>query len=231
MGALRAFRKPEVTVTSVVDLGAATGVPAATSARLQVQIHRPEDREPLPLAFHHTPLTVTFGVLVDTTPPLKENALRRASKTILVADCSRSEELTLDGSLSVSVNGHEELVALNKPGHISLAPAVILQAVQQAVKRAKILHAALDAKLIELQKHTEAQQSMRTLLLQTYAQAQAANMQFSAMQQKEGMLGNGQATYVEPSEAGVISRNDPILSYQLLHQAVGLPGEQLMNVE
>jgi exosome complex component RRP45 len=63
MGALRAFRKPEVSAVSSADLG---------SNIRELIIHSADEREPLPLALHHTPLCVTFGVFrsikaVETT--------------------------------------------------------------------------------------------------------------------------------------------------------------------
>lgn len=54
MSALRAFRKPE---TSVVN---EDGDSSAGGCR--IIIHHSDDREPLPLALHHTPLSVSLGI-------------------------------------------------------------------------------------------------------------------------------------------------------------------------
>lgn len=47
IAALRAHRRPDVTVINVEH---------------DLKIHPSDDREPLPLALHHTPLTVTVGL-------------------------------------------------------------------------------------------------------------------------------------------------------------------------
>lgn len=55
MSALKAFRKPEISVlqTEIVD-GAKT--------QSTIQIHHSDDREPMPLSLFHTPLSLTIGV-------------------------------------------------------------------------------------------------------------------------------------------------------------------------
>lgn len=69
MSALRAFRKPE---TSVVVISPASGnTPAITN----VIVHHSYDREPLPLALHHTPLAVTIAVF-RSTPDVSKTEVR-----------------------------------------------------------------------------------------------------------------------------------------------------------
>jgi hypothetical protein len=75
MSALRAFRKQEISVfrqdlevASSIEGGGNVGLAAVQDALLplasstQVKLHSSDEREPLPLALHHTPLSVTFGV-------------------------------------------------------------------------------------------------------------------------------------------------------------------------
>ena len=61
LGALMAFRKPEVTV------GGASGS--------EVIIHPPEVKEPLPLTIHHLPVAISFGLFEASRG--KGNALGR----------------------------------------------------------------------------------------------------------------------------------------------------------
>ena len=55
MSALRAFRKPEVSV-SRHDSGGAHSYPI-------IKLHNTDEREPLPLALHHIPLAITYGII------------------------------------------------------------------------------------------------------------------------------------------------------------------------
>lgn len=74
MSALRAFRKPEISVFrqdlemafssdggNIVGLAAVQDALLPLAVTTQVKLHSSDEREPLPLALHHTPLSVTFG--------------------------------------------------------------------------------------------------------------------------------------------------------------------------
>ena len=69
MAALRAFRKPEVSlerdntivVTSLVS-GLDGEVVTVNSRASELHLYSAEEREPLPLALHHTPLCVSVGI-------------------------------------------------------------------------------------------------------------------------------------------------------------------------
>lgn len=58
MAALRAFRKPDVAVTSIASMNEKHG-----KTRTNVQIFSSMERDPLPLALHHTPLAATIGII------------------------------------------------------------------------------------------------------------------------------------------------------------------------
>lgn len=74
IAALKAFRKPDVSIIPVayLDDDATTAstkgfniTPSATSAskaNVNILVHHSNNREPLPLALHHTPITVTLGI-------------------------------------------------------------------------------------------------------------------------------------------------------------------------
>lgn len=65
MSALRAFRKPETSVVSG-DAAAEAGGEDIEGAQSGIIIHHSDEREPMPLALHHTPLSVTLGVFKNT---------------------------------------------------------------------------------------------------------------------------------------------------------------------
>lgn len=54
MGALRAFRKPEISLQYVGD--------ELSTMRQQLTFHSADEREPLPLALHHTPISISLGI-------------------------------------------------------------------------------------------------------------------------------------------------------------------------
>lgn len=73
MSALKAFRKPDVSIIPTAYLDEEVGAapkgfnitPSATSAakaNVNILVHHSNNREPLPLALHHTPITVTLGI-------------------------------------------------------------------------------------------------------------------------------------------------------------------------
>lgn len=94
ISALRGFRKPEISVKfgDVAD------------SKSEVIIHSPDDREPLPLALHHTPLLVTFGVMMRRKDSDQRSGMQLP---ILLCDPTAMEEPFVDGSITVCVNAHK----------------------------------------------------------------------------------------------------------------------------
>ena len=74
ISALKAFRKPDVSVVPVALMEDETAtktnkgfnldtVTGTAKANVSVMVHHSNNREPLPLALHHTPITVTLGIM------------------------------------------------------------------------------------------------------------------------------------------------------------------------
>lgn len=61
----QAFRKPETSLIAVETQDETEEVDTTT----EIIIHHSNDREPLPLALHHTPLSVTLGIIKALPPP------------------------------------------------------------------------------------------------------------------------------------------------------------------
>ena len=224
LAALRAFRKPEVTV-EMTSTDAEVGRGAAMP---RVQVHSPEEREPLPLALHDTPLAVTFGILRydraatrdSTGLATKETRMEGKEETELVADCCGAEECAMDGTLSVSTNAHNELCSLSKPGKVAISSALILKAVGLAARRAGELHKTIELALGELTERQEAERAKRLLLRQR--QQYDARMQTAESEIRVDTEGKAQ----RKTNTG-ISRNDPLLSWSLLHRPAKLAGEEV----
>lgn len=67
MSALKAFRKPETSVfTNEAILEMQRGEGDTVGLESGVIVHHSDEREPLPLALHHVPLSVTLGVFKNT---------------------------------------------------------------------------------------------------------------------------------------------------------------------
>jgi exosome complex component RRP45 len=113
MSALRAFRKPEVSVSVNEDIDAITQQSYTTR---NLKLYSGDEREPLPLALHHTPLTVSIGLFRDTSSSSSTSSGGGGGHAsgggasleglIFVSDPSHAEELAMDGLMSFSVNSH-----------------------------------------------------------------------------------------------------------------------------
>lgn len=89
MSALKAFRKPDVSVVPTAYDEPSEGVvskgfnlpPTAGTARPNVNIlvHHSDKREPLPLSLHHTPITVTLGILKGPVGDSSSSVVRNLS--------------------------------------------------------------------------------------------------------------------------------------------------------
>ncbi|EJD55230.1 ribosomal protein S5 domain 2-like protein [Auricularia subglabra TFB-10046 SS5] len=106
--ALKHFRRPEVEV--VGD---------------EVTIHAPEERAPLPLAIHHTPLCLTFALFDNDLPPL--------------LDPTYLEQTLCSGTMSIALNAQRELCVVQKAGGVPLEADAILKLLEIGVLKVKEL--------------------------------------------------------------------------------------------
>ena len=221
LAALRAFRRPEVSIALAPEVTTAGSGSGGGSGAVKVTLHSSDEREPLPLALHHTPLAVTFGVLAanDSTAasPGGFSGGAGASTCKLVADCTASEEAALNGSLVCCVNGHEELCAVHLPGRVGIPPPLLLQGSRQALQRAQVLHAVVDSSLAELEKRVELVKKRRLLALQ--------KLEGQRLNAAEAGGASAAAVDTAAAAAGGIDKSDPMLSWQLLHRPAVLRDE------
>ena len=211
MGALRAFRKPEISI-----------VGKSSSASGQVVIHSSDEREPLPLALHHTPLAISIGIFKDIASINaggdgdgdgggSDNAAATAS-CILLGDPSASEEREMDGLMVFSLNAHDELCAVHKPGGAAITIDTVLRAAKMATARARVLHGVLTAALGILDESVERDRDERIRVLR--AAAAVANNKDQVLDMVVDGAGQG-----PDLGSGGIDRNDPVLSWSLLHRS------------
>ena len=93
--------------------------------------HSLEEHEPVPLAVHHQPVSVTFALFGD-------------DGQLFVVDPTHKEELVCSGTLSVSTNLHRELCGMQKLGGAALTADELIQFTQLAHDKAAELIRALD---------------------------------------------------------------------------------------
>ncbi|KAN0026887.1 hypothetical protein ACTFIV_007878 [Dictyostelium citrinum] len=102
--ALINFRKPDVTVVGN-----------------DATIHSLDEREPVPLSIHHTPISITFGFFPNE---------------IMIVDPDTKEESVMDGKLSFFVNIHKEICGVSKGGGTSTTIDQVLKCSKIAVIKA-----------------------------------------------------------------------------------------------
>lgn len=130
VAALLHFRRPDVTVVGE-----------------RVTVHSVEDRQPVPLSLHHLPLCVTVGFVeaaADGEPPL------------LVVDPSLKEELCMAGSVTLTLNAHKELCAVQKAGGVPVPMEMLVRCTQIAAAKAELLNEMLERRAREAQEEAAA---------------------------------------------------------------------------
>eukprot|EP01041_Mallomonas_annulata_P007135 gene7135-14515_t len=116
MAALRAFRKPEISLdrnTSSNISSISTSIDESmlllNKSRSELKIHTSEEREPLPLALHHTPLCVSMCIFKNI-PEMTEDFVTDndapLTTDVLILDPGKEEESATDGTIMFSVNAH-----------------------------------------------------------------------------------------------------------------------------
>ncbi|GAA5890244.1 hypothetical protein JCM6882_008766 [Rhodosporidiobolus microsporus] len=108
MTALRHFRKPDVTVVGE-----------------EVTIHSMDERVPVALAIHHSPMCLTYAFFGDDS--------------LAVLDPTHLESLLATGTLTLTLNSQAEICVLSKQGGAPLPADEIMRAVQIGVERVKEL--------------------------------------------------------------------------------------------
>jgi len=114
--ALRHFRRPEVEVIGE-----------------EVIIHSPEERAPMSLSMHHTPICVTLALFEDSSSP--------------VLDPSHLETQLATTTIHMALNAQKELCVLQKAGGMPLSVEEITSCVKIATERVKVLSALVTKEL------------------------------------------------------------------------------------
>jgi len=221
LAALRAFRRPEVSVMLSTEFGTI------------VTTHTSEERDPLPLALHHSPLAVTYGVLqIDTKAGEQVNINNSnnnsSGNTLLVSDCSASEEASLDGTLICCVNSHNELCAINMPGKVGIPSQLLINGTKNSLIRAKYLHKIIDISLQNLDNRKDYEIKSKLFSMQKKIEIKMNSNSNSNSNDNDNEMDVTKSSTSTNANANVggIDKNDEMLSWNLLHVAAGLPEDK-----
>eukprot|EP00090_Calanus_glacialis_P007008 TRINITY_DN15475_c0_g1_i4.p1 TRINITY_DN15475_c0_g1~~TRINITY_DN15475_c0_g1_i4.p1 ORF type:complete len:397 (-),score=171.57 TRINITY_DN15475_c0_g1_i4:50-1240(-) len=110
LAALCHFRRPDVTLKG--DL---------------VTVHPITERDPVPLAVHHHPVTSTFAMF----------QMAGTAETLAVCDPSRLEEECMGGKMVIGVNAYREICTLHLAGQVLVDKKLVLKLTNTAAEKAK----------------------------------------------------------------------------------------------
>jgi exosome complex component RRP45 len=137
-----------------------------TLAGRALTVHPHRERVPRPLALHHTPLTVTLGVVAGAADGAAAPAPPPAP--LLVLDPDAAEEAACAGAVAVAVNAHGEVCGLTKSGAAALPLAALAAAADAAAAAAAGLVAAMRAALADAEVAAAARERARHAAAQGY---------------------------------------------------------------
>eukprot|EP01116_Phalansterium_solitarium_P024287 TRINITY_DN8866_c0_g1_i1.p1 TRINITY_DN8866_c0_g1~~TRINITY_DN8866_c0_g1_i1.p1 ORF type:complete len:390 (-),score=153.13 TRINITY_DN8866_c0_g1_i1:8-1177(-) len=111
--------------------------PATALVADQLVVYTPAERPMVPLSVHHTPLCVSFALFDSdgSDPP------------IAVVDPALKEEAVMDGRMTLTINAHMEMCAIQKAGGTAVTTALLMQCARIAAVKADELNELLQAAL------------------------------------------------------------------------------------
>ena len=180
----------------------------------QLKVYSSDEKECLPLALHHTPLTVSFAIFTGIGGSSSSSSASVDSDiTILVADPSPEEENVMDGRISYSVNAHKELCGIHKPGYGSLTTELIVKGSQYANNRAMQVHDMLASSLVELDAACAVDKNRRL------EKMRAVN-HLKSMANVKKIDASCTDMMIDIESDKQLPGDDPLLSWSHLHQSV-----------
>lgn len=139
LASLRHFRRPDY----IIENGN------------QVRLFSPDERVPVPLAIHHTPLCVTFAIF-NSIPTRSSTTITAASvdedrkppssgtKSVAVLDPSWLEETLASSKLTLVLNAQREICVLDKSYGSPVEPQTLLDLIQAGLTRVQQLTSILE---------------------------------------------------------------------------------------
>jgi len=186
-----------------------------------VHVHPFDEREPLPLALHHTPLFVSQVAYLGLEPPVHTDGTPAPKKTVLLMDPTDAEERGCDTRISFCFNAHGDLCSIMKPGQAGLPAELVLTASRVASTRADALHSLLTDALNTHENEASRAKDLR--LLRVRQQRQSASVSAPALfVHCAGASGGTQGGGRSPPPAPAMAIDDKLLDFNILHEAATL---------
>ncbi|CCH44059.1 hypothetical protein BN7_3618 [Wickerhamomyces ciferrii] len=113
MAGLQHFRKNDITVSGE-----------------QIIVHPVEERAPVELSILHVPICVTFAFYNPTN--VEENIKGDSNNEISVVDATLQEELSQDGTLTVTINKNREICQITKAGGLPMDALTLMDCSRKA---------------------------------------------------------------------------------------------------
>ena len=101
--------------------------PDVTLRGAEVTVHPVSERDPIPLAVHHHPVTTTFSMF----------QMASNSETLMVCDPSLLEEECSGGKMVIGVNAYREVCTLHLAGQVIIDKKLVLRLSQVAADKSK----------------------------------------------------------------------------------------------
>ncbi|MGK3742642.1 MAG: exosome complex component RRP45 [Bacillariaceae sp.] len=158
MAVLKHYRKPQVDLSDGGD-GSAVDTNTASLPTMIPSIVK----EATPLPLHHTPLSISFGLIPA------DDAVNSTSSTSIVAaliDPTDREELVQSGSLTIAMNIHSEICLLDYGGGCELTPNKLRQCWKVAETAIKNLCQLLETALTKADEQAQKERLQRLQLKQ-----------------------------------------------------------------
>jgi len=93
----------------------------------QITVHPVTERDPVPLAVHHHPVTTTFAMF----------QMAGTQDTLAVCDPSRLEEECMGGKMVIGVNAYREICTLHLAGQVLVDKKLVIKLTNTAAEKAK----------------------------------------------------------------------------------------------
>ena len=121
--------RPEQSLTGVAGLAALCHArrPDVSLRGEEVTIHPVTERDPIPLAVHHHPVTTTFSMF----------QMAGQSDTLIVCDPSLLEEECSGGKMVIGVNAYREVCTLHLAGQVIIDKNLVLRLSHTAADKSK----------------------------------------------------------------------------------------------
>ncbi|SPC61146.1 probable RRP45 - Exosome complex exonuclease [Ustilago sp. UG-2017b] len=130
----------------------------------QVRLYSSDERVPIPLAIHHTPLCVTFAIFNDLSTtttataksqpdddhlidPTSASAAASTSSTVALLDPTLLEETLAHSKLTLVLNAQKEICVLDKSYGSPIAPQTLLDLINVGFRRIQELTKKLEKAL------------------------------------------------------------------------------------